>query len=602
MPETGWNAAQLLQRADPSVTAREAQGLQAEDSGAGLSRALEDRLFDPDPETRSLAISLIAGHQDSVPADLLPSILEDASPDIVVAAAEALATLRSAHACDTLSECLATRPELAGPLALALAKLEEPGAENLLIDRLGEADPAVRIAVLRALGACGTPRCRSDLVRFLECGEPAVEAEALAAVVRLHERAPNAVAASDLPSGFPGRAIRSLEGSQDRNASRTLISLLAWLKPDGAPSLLLPLLGHPDRAVRARAREAFGLVAASSEASALQAIGAAADRSPEIAAAALDRVASVREESSLAACLELTAHEDARVRERAAALAGRSGGPGAAEAVLSLTEDPVGHVRARAAEALGILRWREAGPALESLLSDAYPDVRQAALAALRAVREHEVDAGALFEAARDGAARAAALRASDPRRAGMLFPAAFADPDAEVRLAAAMSLNESEFWLECAAPLLADEDPRVRAHALRARLTASAALGLAPLEPLLHDPDPGVRQTFASGLERAEGIERSAWLRRLLFDPSAAVGRAAARALARRRGQDAAGALLEAASTAALPVRAQAIEALGALGDPEALPRLRAVARGGDPALRDIAAEAARRLESARA
>jgi HEAT repeat protein len=327
-----------------------------------------------------------------------------------------------------------------------------------------------------------------------------------------------------------------------------------------------------------------------------------ADRSPEIAAAALDRVAPVREESSLAACLGLTAHGDARVRERAAALAGRSGGPGAAEAVLSLTEDPVGHVRARAAEALGLLRWREAGPALESLLSDTYPDVRQAALAALRAIREHEVDAGALYERARDGAARAAALRVCDPRRAGALFPAAVGDPDADVRLAAAMSLNESEVWLPCAAPLLADEDPRVRAHALRARLTASAALGLAPLEPLLRDPDAGVRQTFASGLERAEGVERSAWLRRLLFDPSAAVGRAAARALARRRGPDAAGALLEAASTAALPVRAQAIEALGALGDSEALPRLRAVARGGDPALRGIAAEAARRLESARA
>jgi HEAT repeat protein len=602
MPEAGWNAAQLLQRADPSVTAREAQGLQAEASDAGLSRALEDRLFDPDPETRSLAISMIPGYQESVPAELLPSLLEDACPDIVLSAAEALATLRSPHACDTLSECLVSRPELAGPLALAFARLEESGAEDLLIDRLGEENPAVRIAVLRALGSSGTQRCRSHLQRYLECGEPAVEAEALAALVRLHERLPHGAPASDLPPGFLERAIARLSGSRDRNANRTLISLLAWLKPREAPSLLLPLLESPDRSVRSRAREAFGLVAASAEASALRAIADAADHAPAAAAAALDRVASVREESSLAACLELTAHGDALVRERAAALAGRSGGPGAAEAVLSLTEDSVGHVRARAAEALGLLRREDAGPALESLLSDTYPDVRQAALAALRAIRKHEVDAEALFDRARDGAARAAALRACDPRRAGVLFPAAVADPDVEVRLAAAMSLNEGEVWLECAAALLADEDPRVRAHALRARLSASAALGLGPLEPLLRDPDAGVRQTFASGLERAEGAERSAWLRRLLFDPSAGVGRAAARALARHRDPDAAGALLEAASTAALPVRAQAIEALGALGDPEALPRLRAVARGGDPALREIAAEAARRVEAVRA
>jgi HEAT repeat protein len=602
MPEAGYNAAQMLQRADPSVTAREAQRLQTEDLGAGLSLALEDRLFDPDPETRSLAISLIPGLKGPVPPELLPSILQDACPDVVVSAAEALAALRAPHACDTLSECLASRPELAGPLALALAKLEEPGAEELLIDRLGEEDPAVRIAVLRALGASGTRRCRSDLLRFLECGEPAVESEALAAVVRLHERAPHAVAASDLPPGFAARAIGSLAPSRDRNANPTLISLLAWLRPEEAPALLLPLLDAPDGAARSRAREAFGLVAASAEVPALLAIGEAADRAPATAAAALDRVAAVREESSLAACLGLTAHEDALVRERAAALAGRSGGPGAAEAVLSLTEDPVGHVRAQAAEALGLLRWGGAGPALESLLSDPYPDVRQAALVALRAVREHEIDAAALFDRARDGATRAAALRACDPRRAGALFPAAVADPDAEVRLAAAMSLNEAEVWLPCAAALLADEDPRVRAHALRARLRASAALGLGPLEPLLRDPDAGVRQTFASGLEQAAGVERTAWLRRLLFDPSAAVGRAAARALARHRDPDAAGALLEAVSTAALPVRAQAIEGLGALGDPEALPRLRAVARGGDPALRELAAEAARRVEAARA
>ncbi len=303
MPEAGWNAAQLLQRADSSAKAREAQGLQTEDSGAELSRALEDRLFDPDPETRSLAISVIPGLKGPVPPELLPSILEDACPDVVVSAAEALAALRTPHACDTLSECLASRPELAGPLALALARLEEPGAEELLIDRLGEEDAAVRIAVLRALGASGTRRCRSDLLRFLECGDPAVEAEALAAVVRLHERAPHAVAASDLPPGFPARKIGSLAQSRDRNANLALISLLAWLRPAEAPTLLLPLLDAADRTVRSRAREAFGLVAASAEAPALQAIAEAATHVPATTAAALDRVAAVREESSLAACL-----------------------------------------------------------------------------------------------------------------------------------------------------------------------------------------------------------------------------------------------------------------------------------------------------------
>ncbi len=602
MPETGWTAADLLQRADPSAKARETQGLQTESFGAELSRALEDRVFDPDPETRFLAISLIPGTPSPVPPDLLASVLEDPCPDVVLSAALAIATLRFPRACDSLSECLASRPGLAGPLALALAKLEDPGAEELLIDRLGEEEQAVRIAVIRALGAIGKERCVPELLRFLRCGESSVEGEALAALTRLHERIPHAFTASELPPGILEEKLGDLAGSHDPGIQRTAVSLLAWLRPPGAPALLLPLLDSRDRGVRDRARETLGLIAASAERETLLAITLAADRVPSVAALALDRVAAVREEEGRACCLKLLAHDDPRVRERAAALAGRSGGPGAAEALLSLTEDPVGHVRAQAAEALGLLRRADAGPALLALLSDSYPDVRQAALTALRAIREHEFDAAALFDSARDGSTRASALRACDPRRVPAPFEAAVSDPDAGVRAAAAMNLNENGVWLECAAALLADEDPRVRAHALRARLKASAALGLGALRPFLRDPDAGVRQTFAAGLEHVTGIERSAWLRLLLFDPCAAVGRSAARALARGQDQDAVGALLEAVSTAALPVAAQAIESLGTVGDAEALPRLRAVARGGDPALRELSVDAVRRIEAARA
>lgn len=601
MPETGWNAADLLQRADPSSKAREAQGLQTESFRAELSRALEDRAFDPDPEIRFLAVSAIPASPGSVPPDLLASILEDPCPDVVLSAALAIATLRSPRACDSLSECLASRPDLAGPLALAMAKLSDPGAEELLIDRLGVEEPAVRIAVIRALGAMGSERSVPELLRFLQGNEPSIEKEALASLTRLHGRLPHAFAASELLPQLIDERLRDLAGSGDPEAQRTAVSLLAWLRPPGAPALLLSLLDSRDRVVRDKAQEALGLIAASAEGDTLRAIAEAADRSPSVAALALDRVASAREEEGRAHCLGLLAHDDPRVRERAAALAGRSGGPGSMEALLSLTEDPVGHVRAQAAEALGVLRRAEAGPALEALLSDPYPDVRQAALTALRAIREHEFDAAALFASARDGSTRATALRACDPRRTPAPFQAAVSDPDPSVRAASAMSLNESGVWLSCAAALLADEDPRVRSHALRARLKASDALGLEALRPFLRDPDAGVRQTFAAGLEHATGVERPAWLRLLLFDPCAAVGRSAARALARRQDPDTVGALLDAVSTGALPVAAQAIESLGALGDAEALPRLRAVARGGDPGLRDLSLDAVRRIEAVR-
>ncbi len=600
MPETGWEAAELLQRADPNSRARAAQKLQQEDFGAELSRALEDRVFDPDPEVRALATFLLLSLRESASPDLLFSALEDTSPDVVAAAAEALASLKPPRAADALTECLASRPGLAGPLALAMAKLEDPGVEELLLDWTGQEESAVRIAVLRALGASGTERSVPELKRLLSHGDGVVEAEALAALARIRERVPNAVGRDQVPAEAAKR-IAGLLRSEDRHALLTAVSLIGWVHPAEGAAWLLELLAVPDAAVRERAREVFGSAAAGEEGSALESIAAAAERNPAAAAAALDLVAKVRDERSCAISIRLLRSPDPKIRERAAGLLGRSGGAGVPEALLALAEDPVGHVRAQAAQSLGLLRHGPAGSSLEALLSDPYPDVRAAALAALSAIRGHEVDVIRLFGRARDGAARAAALRASDPRRSGELFRAAVSDPDPDVRLAAAASLNERGVWLEEAAALLADEDPRVRSHAVRARLASTPALPLDTLQAFLHDPDPGVRLTLALGLERASGIERVAWLRRLLRDPCEAVGRAAARALANHHDPETLGALLDAVSSAPGPVAAVAIDSLGALADPEALPRLRAVARGGHPSLRGPASRAVRRVEASR-
>ena len=599
MPDTGSEAAELLQRADPSVTARAAEKLKQEGFDSELSRALEDRLFDPDPEVRALATALFPSFGATASPDLLYAALEDSSPDVVAVAAEALATLKLPRAADALTECLASRPDLAGPLALAMAKLEDPGVEELLLDWLGPPDPPVQTAVLRALAASGTARSVPDIARLLHDTETSLKIEALAALARIRERVPNAVAAKEIPPEIEAM-LPELLASQDRHAAVVAIGIIGWTRPEDGPALLLGAIESADPAVRERAREAFGAIAAGAEERVLRAIVEAADRAPGAAASGLDRVAKARDALSRQAVLLLTAHADPSVRERAVALAGRSGGPGVPETLLLLLSDPVGHVRARAAEALGALRHDAAGPALEALLSDPYPDVREAAWRALRALHDHYVDVPLLFERARGDAARASGIRACDPRRSHGPFVRAIGDPSADVRLAAAAALNERGVWLDEAATLLADEDPRVRAHAVRARLGASEPLGLEPLRGVLGDPDVGVRLTLALGLRTATGLERVPWLRQLLHDPCEAVGRAAARALADHKDPDTLGALLDAASTGPLPVAAQAIAALGAVADPEALPRLRALARGGDAAIRELAAKAARRIEGA--
>ena len=597
MPRTGSEAAELLQRADPHARARAALAISKGESDPELGTILEDRVFDPDPEVRVLAATLLPAFTTTASPDLLFSALEDPCPDVVVAAAEGIATLRPPRAADALTECLASRPGLAGPLALAMAKLGDSGVEELLLDWIDQEDPAVRIGILRALGASGTARSVPAILRFLADAEAGLQVEILAALARIRERVPNAVDQNQLPEGIGGW-IATLLASLDRTSILTGISLLAWLRPADGPKHLMALLEAPDRAVRERAREVFGAIAAGDEGAVLEAIAALADRHPEAAAIALDRVAAAREAASRAIVIRMLQHDSPRIRERAAVLAGRSGGIDLARALVGLLEDGVGHVRARAAEALGHLRADPAGPAIEALLRDPFPDVREAALGALRALGSYDVDATRVLEQAGSPEARAAALRACDLRRAPEALLLAVSDPEPEVRMAAAISLFERGVWTEEASVLLADEDPRVRAHALGARLGAVPALPLEPLRAFLHDPDPGVRQALALGLDEVAAVERAEWLRRLLRDPSVAVGRAAASGLARHHDSQTLGALLDAVSTGGVPVALAAIESLGALGDPDALPRLRAVARGGEPALRDTASMAARRIE----
>ncbi len=602
MPEPGSEAADLLQRGEPRDRARAARTLK--DPSAAGAALIEDRAFDPDPEVRALALRLLAERRSPSSEEVLLSALADECPDVALSAAEALAARRHARAADAISECIAARSDLAGPLALALARLGDPGVEDLLwVELEGEtADRATRGALLRAVGSCGGARSAASLRALLGGAARDDHPAAAAALLEILEREPGLEGSEGLPAGAL-EALPALLGSTDARLRRAGIALARHARSVEAVALLLAAAADPDPGIAGRALEALPGAARGREEQLLVSLGA---RRPEEAAAALDHLGALEGEGARSALLRLLEDAAPRVREAAAALAGRSGLPGLAPGLTRLLSDPVGHVRARAAAALGALGAVAARPRLAALLRDPYPDVREAALDALRALRgggsgpeSIEVPPGGAERPA--PGARAALLRALDPREHPGLLEDALADGDPDVRAAAAHRLAELGFWSDAAAVLLLDEDPRVRAHAARARLLARPLRPLEPLRPLLRDPDPGVRQAFASGLAGLPGPEALPWLEVLLRDGDAAVARAAARGLGRHRNSGGVRALLDVLSSAGLPVRAAAIEALAAIGDPEALPRLRAVARGGDAPLREAAAAAVRRIEGAR-
>jgi HEAT repeat protein len=326
-------------------------------------------------------------------------------------------------------------------------------------------------------------------------------------------------------------------------------------------------------------------------------LSALAEEGPEAAALVMDRIETIEDETAREPLEVLLASPVARVRERAAALAGRARMGALASALLRVLQDEDGQVRARAAEALGLLHETSARQQLSRLLRDPYVDVREAALAALRGMTGQPLALDPPEEAVPPGV-RATLVRACEFRQRPGVLEEAIADSSPAVRIAALENMAERGSWREEATILLADEDARVRAHAVRARLRAQPLPPIGPLAPLLRDPDPGVRQTLALGLASVPGEEVLPLLLSLREDGNPAVARGAISALARRRIPEARNALLEAVSSGTLPVRRAAIEALAELGDPEALPRLRAVARGGEEPLREPAAAAARRIE----
>ncbi|MER6315800.1 fumarate reductase/succinate dehydrogenase flavoprotein subunit [Streptomyces sp. NPDC001581] len=214
-------------------------------------------------------------------------------------------------------------------------------------------------------------------------------------------------------------------------------------------------------------------------------------------------------------------------------------------------DDPDPAVRAAAVAALGETVPAGAGPALAARLADAAPAVRAAAAAALRE----------LVEVLPGGPELAAALRT------------ALAVPDATVRSAAlealrALRLGDAGLY----AASLADADPEVRIHAVRALVSVDAVAALATAAA---DPAREVRVAVAKGLASVHA-PAPAPLDPLLGDPDPLVRGAALAALA-STGCPAgyAGRAVAALADAAWQVRAGAAAALSAAASGAAVPAL---------------------------
>ncbi|MFF3086613.1 fumarate reductase/succinate dehydrogenase flavoprotein subunit [Streptomyces nojiriensis] len=264
--------------------------------------------------------------------------------------------------------------------------------------------------------------------------------------------------------------------------------------------------------------------------------------------------------------------------------------------------DPDPAVRAAAVAALGETVPAGAGPALAARLADAAPAVRAAAAAALRELVEvlpggPELGAGLRAAlAVPDPAVRSAALEALRALRLGdaELYAASLADADPEVRIHAVRALVSVDAVPELAA---AAADPAREVRVAVAKGLASVhAPAPAPLDPLLADADPLVRGAALGALASVGcpgGYARTAVA--ALADAAWQVRAGAAAGLSAAAPDAAVPALAKALADANADVRKAAVLALLAHRDtPEARAALATAVSDPDADVRAYAGRAA--------
>ncbi|MFJ4779837.1 fumarate reductase/succinate dehydrogenase flavoprotein subunit [Streptomyces sp. NPDC088762] len=271
----------------------------------------------------------------------------------------------------------------------------------------------------------------------------------------------------------------------------------------------------------------------------------------------LELLALAEESPDLAALRPYLTDPDPAVRSAAVAALGETVPPGAGPALTLRLADAAPAVRAAAAGALRELLEvlpgsPELGAGLRAAL--AVPDavVRAAALEALRVLRLGDAELYAVSLADAEPEVRIHAVRALVSVDAVPALTVAAADPAREVRVAVAKGLaavrDPAPASLD---PLLGDPDPLVRGAAFGALAHAGCPAGYAgPAVAALADPTWQVRAGAAAALSAAAAEAAVPALAKALADPNADVRKAAVLALRAHRGTEEARAALATAVT----------------------------------------------------
>ena len=515
------------------------------------------RLADASREVRVAAIQALGRRGDPKTARTLLRLLDDPLEDVRVAAIEALGLLRAREAEAPLIGALAREAE--GKAAvLALGRLGGPRAAAEIVKTLGRA--SMRSAAHEALlllGADAVPALLDVLGGRAE-GDPAAAISALGAV---GDRRATTALIEELGRGRvpPARVLDALRMIGDPTSlpallaqlrapdARVRLAVLDALEPivdARAADSLVDLLEDRDPAVRARACELAGIAGARPAVPAL--VRALADRDEGVRVAAAVALGRARDPRGTAPLLERLSG-DGPLPHRAADALAEIGDPGALPPLVALAS-ATSPTRIEALRALvGVVRGRQLGAAsalLEAAARGDEPLAAAHAIDALGAASDPRATRLLIALAREAGPRRLDALRALARAPEGKaVLEAAFVDPDADVRAAAAWATAIGSGPPPAGLIQLALGNDAPAATDATAALARRGLLTRADGLALTRHRVPGVRANAALGLVASTAGPTGAAVRAHLGemlerDPSVLVRQAAARALSRAGGE----------------------------------------------------------------
>lgn len=278
---------------------------------AALKPVLVASLKSSDPVSRALAARGLGALKDVASFDAIALLAKDPDAQVVIQAIRAVGALGDARGVDALTPLLrGPGPVVKSEALSALALLPPvPGLRPTVVALVGDPDPGVRGAALRALSRLD----REDFALVLSGLDPDPERS-----VRTAKAAALGEAGDELSQGILAAMLRD----EEPGVLPSVLEAIRKAKGAGSADVLRRHLEHADPAVRGAAAEGLAALGTPGVTPALLAAWKRSLADPELEArlALVDALAAQKEDASVPALKEVAGNDPARVvRARASA-------------------------------------------------------------------------------------------------------------------------------------------------------------------------------------------------------------------------------------------------------------------------------------------